>query len=209
MIMKKRIGLYGGTFDPPHNGHVYAAGMFLEKMSLDRLFIMPANIPPHKRISVYDDPRLRLEMCKAAFENIDGVEVSDYEISKKGVSYTVDTLNYLSGCDREIYMLCGDDMLLSLSSWRRAEEIFSLAHIVCMRRYNTDDEKLRECAESYRKIYGADVYLIDETAVPISSTEIRERLSLGESCESFLPSAVEKYIEKHGLYGKGIGKSEE
>ena len=82
MIMKKRIGLYGGTFDPPHNGHVYAAGMFLEKMSLDRLFIMPANIPPHKRISVYDDPHLRLEMCKAAFENIDGVVVSDYEILK-------------------------------------------------------------------------------------------------------------------------------
>lgn len=201
--LTKRIGLYGGTFDPPHAGHVRAAEEFIRAMGLDTLYIMPANVPPHKKIEHDDDPRLRLEMCRIAFGGIDGVQVSDYEISKSDVSYTVDTLRYMESVHEgdEIFMLLGDDMLLSLDEWRNPEEIFRAAHIVCMRRYTDDNGVLSAKKRFFEEIFCARISIIDEVPMPASSTEIRERLMSGDDCGKLLPCKVAEYIKRHGMYG--------
>lgn len=208
--LKSRVGLYGGTFSPPHLGHLHAACEFVEKLSLDRLVIMPVNIPPHKQAEHLVDGKRRLELCRIAFGSIDNAEISDYEISKDGVSYTVDTLRHMSNENTELYMLCGDDMFLTLDTWRRACEIFSLTSVVCMRRYLTDGEPLLIKKAEYEEKYGARVYFIDAAAYPVSSTEIRERLKNGESCDGLLDTEVEKYIRENGIYlrDKGSIKSE-
>ena len=197
---KRRVGLYGGTFSPPHMGHVHAAREFIKGAELDELVIMPANIPPHKKVKYPVDGNTRLEMCRMAFGGILKAYVSDYEIEKQGISYTVDTLKHLSCEDRDLFMLCGDDMFLTLDTWRLASEIFSLTTIVCMRRYKTPEDELLLKRKEYEEKYGARVIFITAPAYPASSTEIRERLQKGESLAGLLPADVEDYIRRHGLY---------
>ena len=132
---RKRIGIYGGTFAPPHNGHVHAARCFTEEVRLDKLYIMPTFIPPHKTSEPDDDPSDRLEMAKLAFSGIDGASVSDFEIVRGGKSYTVNTLEYFCaeqtcfyhsehGTDRNGYLslprllLCGVSVYLNLLKYR-------------------------------------------------------------------------------------------
>ena len=155
----QRIGLYGGTFDPPHIGHVRAARNFICAEKLDILYIMPANIPPHKQIDHADDPIRRFEMCKAAFGDIDGVVVSDYEIVRSGISYTVDTLRHLHDVSggAVLFMLCGDDMFLTLDRWREPDEIFRMSHIVCMRRYDDGEALIRAKAREYEERFGVPI----------------------------------------------------
>ena len=198
----QRIGLYGGTFDPPHIGHVRAARNFICAEKLDTLYIMPANIPPHKQIDHADDPIRRFEMCKAAFGDIDGVVVSDYEIVRSGISYTVDTLRHLydvSG-DSVLFMLCGDDMFLTLDRWREPDEIFRMSHIVCMRRYDDGEALIRAKAREYEECFNARVSLIDAPPYPASSTEIRQTVALGGDVSSAVPAQVCDYITVHGMY---------
>lgn len=194
-----RLGIYGGTFSPPHLGHVYAAGEFMRAASLDRLLIMPAGIPPHKRLENGDDPSVRLELCRAAFGKMEKVEVSDYEAAKGGVSYTADTLEHFAAHDVELSLLCGTDMFLTLDLWRRPDVIFSLSHVYGIRRAASDSE-LEEKAEEYRRRFGASVSVIESMPYEVSSTEVRERLRRGESCEGLLPDAVYRLIDKMGLY---------
>ena len=113
-----RIGIYGGTFSPPHNGHLAAARAFMEQMWLDILYVIPAAIPPHKQMAEPVSAADRLEMCRRAFAGMEGVYVSDMEIRRGGKSYTVDTLRELSGDDRRLFLLCGTDMVLTLDEWR-------------------------------------------------------------------------------------------
>ena len=200
--MKEKIGLYGGTFSPPHAGHVNAARNFVKFIGLDRLYVMPANIPPHKVVSNPVPTEMRLEMCRRAFGDLPNTMVSDYECMKEGVSYTVDTLRYLSAGSRELYMLCGDDMFLTLDSWRLAGEIFSLTNIVCMRRYDCDGEVLLQKKKEYEEKFGARVIFIDAEALPVSSTEIREMINCGcEDLKKYLDEDVISYININGLYG--------
>lgn len=200
MTEKTRIGIYGGTFSPPHFGHVHAAREFLRAAELDRLLIMPAGIPPHKSTEPGDDPYRRLQMCELAFSGMETVEVSDYEIRKPGLSYTSDTLEHFAAADAELCLLCGTDMFLTLDLWRRPETIFSLAHIFGMRREDTDISELEEKAEAYRTRFGARVSIISSLPTPASSTDIRSRLRAGESCEGILPGAVLDYIVQNRLY---------
>jgi len=199
-VQKIRVGLYGGTFSPPHLGHIHAAREFTEKLSLDRLVIMPAGIPPHKEVKYYVDGETRLELCRIAFGGIGKAEFSDYEIEKHGVSYTVETLRHMHDSDTELFMLCGDDMFLTLDTWKCAEEIFSLTSIVCMRRYLTDEKPLLIKKAEYEEKYAARVFFIDAAAFPVSSTEIREKLMNGESCDGLLDPSLERYIRERGLY---------
>lgn len=203
MAEKKRVGLYGGTFSPPHRGHVNAAAEFVQKMDLDVLYVMPANIPPHKEVLNPVPAEDRLEMCRIAFGEVERAIVSDYEIRKAGVSYTVDTLRHLASEENELFMLCGDDMMLTLDRWREAEEIFRLTSIVCMRRYDTDDAPLQEKRAEYRSLYGAKVHFIKACPIPVSSTEIREMIKDGAAAEGeYLHPDVIKFIVEKGLYAE-------
>lgn len=197
-----KTGIYGGTFSPPHIGHYLAAKAFLENYSLDELLIIPALVPPHKQINYADDPASRLELCRIAFSKLDKVKISDMEIARGGKSYTVMTLRELTREDRELYFLCGTDMMLTLDEWYCPEEIFRLAHIVCMRREDDPENtlKLERKMEEYRKEFGASVSLIDATSFEISSSEVRAAIKAGKSTKEMLSAEVDEYIRRKGMY---------
>lgn len=197
-----RIGVFGGTFSPPHKGHVAAARAFLEQMQLDVLYVIPAAIPPHKQIDASDDPARRLRMCELAFADVKGAIVSDMEIARGGKSYTVDTLRALAGEDRRLFLLMGTDMMLTLGQWRAPEEIFRLCYPVYIRRENdaaTEAQIVSKNTEYLAK-YGRIVRRLTGEVIEISSTEIREKLQKGEDTSAFLPPSVEGYIRENGLY---------
>ena len=198
-----RIGIYGGTFAPPHEGHVAAAKEFLRQMQLDLLYIIPAAIPPHKQIDASDDPGRRLEMCRLAFAGIRGALVSDMEIARGGKSYTVDTLRALSAPDRRLFLLMGTDMMLTLDEWRQPEEIFRLCYPVYIRREEApaNDARIVEKNNLYLQKYGKIVRKLPADVIEISSTEIRRRAAAGESLSGVVPGAVETYIRENHLYG--------
>jgi len=201
-----RLGIYGGTFSPPHSGHVGAARAFAEQMGLDRLLIIPTAIPPHKMIGGGDDPEKRLEMCALAFADIEAAVVSDIEIRRGGQSYTVLTLRELSGRGDELFLLCGTDMIETLDRWYMADEIFSLCTPVAVSRDPRGEAKMAAKIAEYREKYSVDVPQITVKTVEISSSELRERIASGEDCSEYLTAEVLDYIKKNKLYGAGEGK---
>ena len=197
-----RVGIYGGAFSPIHVGHVAAAKAFMEQMWLDVLFVIPTGKSPHKNMSSGASDSDRLEMCRRAFEGIEGVIVSDIEIRREGVSYTVDTLRSLEDGDRRLFMLCGTDMILTLDTWHEPDEIFRLAYPVYIRRESDEslDEKLIAKVTEYRNKYGKNVVKIKAPAISVSSSEIRRRVSEGEDISGLVPETVAEYIKEKGLY---------
>ena len=197
-----RIGIYGGTFSPPHNGHIQAARAFMEQMWLDFLYVIPTATPPHKEMEVAVSAEDRLAMCRAAFAGIEGVYVSDMEIRRGGKSYTVDTLRELYGEDRRLFLLCGTDMVLTLDQWRSPEEIFKLSYPVYIRRDNDRslDDRIVEKIALYHQKYGKVVRRIVTEPIVVSSSDVRDALTDGRSISKMVPSAVEKYIRDNHLY---------
>ena len=197
-----RIGIYGGTFSPPHNGHLQAARAFMEQMWLDILYVIPTAIPPHKQMDVPVSPTDRMEMCRLAFSGMEGVYVSDMEISRGGKSYTAETLRALKTEDNELYFLTGSDMFLSLPNWREPEAIFKLATIVALTRECEAEviESLSAAAASYRERFGARTVVLPVEAIEMSSSLVREKCKNGEDCTAWVPASVLAYIEEKGLY---------
>lgn len=201
---KQRIALFGGTFAPPHLGHVHAVKTLSEHIDVDRIIIMPTFMPPHKVKVKGDTPELRLEMCRAAFGSIDKAYVSDYEIERGGVSYTVHTLEHLTSEfeNADIFLLCGTDMFLTLNSWFRAERIFSLARIVCIPRYSENIDFLNVKKQEYEDEFGAEISIIGSDPFEVSSTEIRCLITEGEDLSEYLPSGVIEIIRREKLYNE-------
>lgn len=199
---KIRTGLFGGTFAPPHLGHVHAVETILREAGLDEILVMPTATPPHKVKAKGDTPELRLEMCRAAFESLAQVTVSEYEIRKGGVSYTVQTLEHFAETEpeREIFLICGTDMFLTLDKWYRAPDIFRLAKILCIPRDSTEFDVLTEKQTVYHENYHADTRILAAEPVDMSSTEVRRRIENGEDLTDFLPSAVIEIIRREKLY---------
>ena len=198
-----RIGIYGGTFSPPHNGHIAAAKAFMEQMWLDFLFVIPTAVPPHKEMEDPVSAADRYRMTQLAFEGIEGVYVSDMEIRRGGKSYTVDTLRELSGEDRRLFLLCGTDMMLTLDEWHEADEIFRLCYPVYTRREKDPllDNVIVKKIAAYKEKYGKVVRKIQVEPFVVSSHEIREKMRAGESVADLIPPSVAKYIFDNHLYG--------
>ncbi len=197
-----RVGIFGGTFAPIHNGHVAAAKAFMEQMKLDYLYIMPACIPPHKQIDSSDDPIYRLKMCELAFSGVDGVLISDFEIKRGGKSYTYDTLVEFSRPDVRLFFMCGTDMVLTFDTWYRAEDLFKLCYPVYVRR--EDDPIMTQrivakISEYYQK-YGVMFRRIVVDPIEISSTQIRKKVAKGDDISKLVPSEVASFIKKNQLY---------
>ena len=197
-----RVGIFGGTFSPVHNGHVESAKAFMEQMKLDYLYIMPTCLPPHKQIDPSDDPKHRLRMCELAFADVDGVVISDVEIRRGGRSYTYDTLKELSRPDTRLFFLCGTDMVLTFDTWYRFEDIFKLCYPVYVRRENDpiiSQRIVAKITEYYRK-YGVMFRRIVTEPIEISSTDIRKKVAADEDISHLVPRSVEKYIKENLLY---------
>ena len=197
-----RVGIYGGTFSPVHNGHVAAAKAFMEQMWLDILYIIPTGVTPHKDMKGNATAVDRLEMCRLAFAGLEGVIVSDMEMRREGKSYTVDTLRELYDPEGRLFLLMGTDMLMTLDQWREPEEIFRLFYPVYVRR-ETDgelDAPIVEKIKSYQDKYGKVVRRIVTPAIELSSTDVRAAVAEGFPIEGAVPPAVASYIRAHGLY---------
>ena len=197
-----RVGIYGGTFAPIHNGHVAAAKAFMEQMKLDYLFIIPTYMPPHKAVDGSDDPLYRLKMCELAFADTDGIVISDTEIARGGVSYTYDTLRELQRPDTRLFLLCGTDMVLTFDKWYRYEDIFKMCYPTYVRR--EDDPVITakivaKIGEYYEK-HGVMFRRIVTDPIRISSTEIRRAVREGKSISGLVPEGVEKFIKDNRLY---------
>lgn len=198
----EKIGIFGGTFSPPHIGHVKTAEDFAREIKADRLFIIPTNLPPHKDYGTEASADERLEMARLAFSSVPSAEVLDIEVRRGGRSYTYETLQELWREERELYFLCGTDMFLTLGEWRNPEIIFSLA-TVCYARREEDssvDNLISERAAEYTARYGAKILPIKNSVVDISSTELRKILSEGGDAKGLLPDGVYRYILDRGLY---------
>jgi len=198
----ERLGIYGGTFSPPHLGHVHAAKVFLREMQLDKLLIIPTYIPPHKTRNEQTSVEDRLAMCKLAFSFSDKIEVSDMEIRRGGKSYTSDTLCALKTDERSLFFLCGTDMFLTIDAWHEPQTIFAHATIVCMQRENDPflSEQIRKKSEFYRLTFGAETYILHGNALKLSSSEVRADITEhGDFSEKLSPTVAE-YIQKRGLY---------
>ena len=202
MTDKRRIGIFGGTFSPPHLGHIRSAERFVKALKLDELIIIPAFLPPHKEIDGEADEGARLEMCRVAFSHIDKARVSDIEIKRGGRSYTYLTLEELYSPDCELYLLIGTDMLLSFDTWKNPERIFELSSVCYVRR--EEDRELDSVIDGkiceYKERFGADIVRVDSDALEISSSELRDMIKRKASLTDYLSSGIISYIEERGLY---------
>ncbi len=166
--MSCKIGIYGGSFSPPHAGHLRAARTFWNVAGLDKLIIMPAASAPNKKGVSTAASVHRLEMAKIAFGTLDiDCEVSDFEISRGGISYTIDTLEHFSR-QGELSFLMGSDMFLSLESWRRFEDILKITEIVCVRRENDPEiaENIAALGQKFAREYGARIIVVSDEPIP-------------------------------------------
>ena len=197
-----RVGIYGGTFSPVHNGHVAAAKAFMEQMWLDILYVIPTGVTPHKTMKGDATARDRLEMCRLAFADVEGVIVSDLEMKREGKSYTVDTLREMYDPAGRLFFLMGTDMLLTLDQWREPEEIFRLCYPVYIRREADAalDERIVEKITAYHQRFGKMVPRIVAPAIELSSSAVREAVAGGESIDGMVPPAVARYIRENHLY---------
>ncbi len=198
----ERVGIYGGTFAPVHNGHVAAARAFLDQMKLDKLLIIPTYIAPHKDEDVYGDPLHRMKMCELAFVNDADIEVSDIEIKRGGKSYTVDTVKALTKPDRKLFLMCGTDMMLSFDRWREFDVIFKLCCPVYVRRENDTslDAKIIAKNQEYYEKYGAAFRKILVEPLDINSTDIRRMIHDRQDISGYVSTEVMNYIQEYGLY---------
>ena len=199
---KLRVGIYGGTFAPIHNGHVASALAFMRQMKLDYLYVIPTYLPPHKSVDISDSPKMRLRMCELAFEGIDGIIVSDIEIKRGGKSYTYDTLTELSDDDKKLFLLCGTDMVLSFDTWYRFEDIFKLCYPTYVRRESDkilENRIINKITEYYNK-YGVMFRRILTDPIEISSTDIRNACKEGREISGMVPESVERFIRENKLY---------
>ena len=199
----ERVGIYGGTFNPPHVGHKNALRAFALCEEIDRILVIPDYLPPHKEMSADVSARDRLEMARLAFFDVPKAEISDMELCREGRSYTVDTLRSLVKEDRELALLVGTDMFLTLDRWFCFEEIFRLATIYCVRRECDGDvtEQIQSKAQEYRDRYGARISFVPADAVEVSSTDLRSWLaSQSDAVDDLLDPRVYEYIRERGLY---------
>ena len=196
-----RIGIFGGTFSPVHNGHIAMLNSFAREPYIDKILVVPTFVPPHKPEDLGASVEDRIRMLELATRGVDKAEISLVEIERGNISYTVDTLRELSGSD-ELYLLLGGDMFLSLEFWREPEEIMRLAHIVVGRRENDHviGEKIKEYKAYLERKFGARVHETLFPPVVLSSSEIRERLIHGESIDALVPPCVASYIKEKQLY---------
>jgi nicotinate-nucleotide adenylyltransferase len=189
----KRIGIFGGTFDPPHNGHIAIAEEAMKQLSLDIIYFVPAYLPPHKLQHYSMTAKHRLTMVQLAIDGHKGFEVSTIELRRRGISYTVDTLKafrrYFPNAD--LILIIGADNLEQFQSWKSPKVILRLACLAVYKRKGFN-QSLKKQNIAFQLIKGQ--------LLQVSSTEIRKRLMKGLIVSKLIPRLIERYIKRHSLY---------
>ena len=199
MMTEKAIGIMGGTFDPIHFGHLFIAAAAVEQFSLDNVIFVPSALSPHKLNKTITSPEMRYEMTLLATLDNAKFSVSRVEIERGGLSYTIDTVKYFQEKypEHKIYFITGADTILDVAFWKSPEELMQNVYFLAAKRpgYSLDDLK----SEFYQK-YSDRIFFMQIPQIGISSTEIRERVEKDKSIKYYLPTQVETYIKKVGLY---------
>ena len=190
-VSSLRIGVLGGTFDPVHLGHLVVASEVCAALALDKVFLVPANQQPFKDTTGHASPTQRLEMCRAATAGDDRLDVSDVDLVRGGVTYTVDTLADLGKVypGAELFFIAGADAIARLSEWRDPERLMKLARFVGVSRPGYTNA-----------ILSAPHLVVDAPKMGVSSTEVRRRVRTGAPVRYLVPGAVATYIDQHRLY---------
>jgi nicotinate-nucleotide adenylyltransferase len=195
-----RVGILGGSFNPPHLGHLVMAQEAHAQLGLDRVVLMPARLPPHKRLRDDPGPEARLELCRAAVAGDGRFEVSRLELDREGPSYTVDTLRQIHAGSPgdELTFIVGGDVAVGLPEWREPEAVLALATIAVAER---EGISRRRIAERVATLRGGDrLRFFDMPRLDISSSEIRRRVQEGRPIRYLVPDAVARIIAARGYY---------
>jgi nicotinate-nucleotide adenylyltransferase len=215
-----KIGLFGGTFDPIHWGHLRSAEEVSETFGLDRVYFIPAAVPPHKRGQTATPPRDRLQMVRLAVAKNPKFSVSTAEISRPGVSYSIDTIREFSAALKKndsLYFIIGLDAFREIGTWKDFAAIFSLCNfIVTSRPGSKEKDPLKGTGVAVKKLFcydfqqrnyrhksGTRVYFDELTDIAISASEIRALVKEGKSIRYLVPPKVEEYIKRRDLYSNG------
>ena len=199
-----RLGLFGGTFDPVHYGHLILAEFCRQQCRLDKIWFLPTAVPPHKCDRECSPVETRIKMLELAVAGNEHFAVNRYEADRGGVNYTVDTLNHFRTQmpDAELFFLMGADMLLDLPNWRDSSLVCELATVVSVRRGGQPEPDFASLAEIApdERIEEFRRHQVEMPVIEISSTNIRERIRLGLTIRYLTTPAVEQFISSHGLY---------
>jgi len=193
----------GGTFNPPHLGHLICAQEAYLQLGLDRVTLIPARIPPHKPVEDEPGAEHRLELCRLAIQGDEHrFDVSDLEVAREGPSYTVDTLQELhsSAPDHELFLIVGGDIAAGLPTWREPERVLSLATLAVARRRGTPRAAVDDALGTLRGGERARFFRMPRIA--ISSTMLRDRVRAGDPIRYYVPDQVVNYINQHQLYAR-------
>jgi len=186
------VGIFGGTFDPIHDGHLITTRYVLEQRKLDKIIFIPCNLSPHKTERVTTESVHRLNMLKLAIEQIPQFEYSDYEINKGEISFTYDTLTFLKKEYENLELIIGYDNLHTFHKWKMPDEILKIAKLVVMKR--TTDKY------NFHNKYFEQAIILDTPTIEISSTQIRERIKNNLPIDFLVPDKVKEYIFQNALY---------
>jgi nicotinate-nucleotide adenylyltransferase len=196
----RSLGILGGTFNPPHLGHLAIARHALAELGLARVVLVPAGTPPHKAVADDPGPQRRLEMCRLLLDGVAGVSVCALELERDGPSYTVDTLRaiHASHPEAELTFIVGADIAGTLPAWREPEQLLELAELAVAARPGSDRDGVLDALASL----GGDarVRFLDAPLLDASSSDVRERAGAGEPIEQLVGASVAGYIAEHGLY---------
>ena len=189
-----KIAVFGGTFNPFHNGHLQIIQSLIKLNAFKKIIVIPTNIPPHKTSSYLASGEDRLNMCKLALSSYTQVYISDIEILRDGPSYTYDTVCELMKTEGDkICLVCGGDMISTLDTWYNYQELIKLVDIVAFKRIGTDDEAFYRTIDKIR-LAGGVVSILEDEIIDISSTEIRDNKDFN------VPDVVREYIVQKRLY---------
>lgn len=200
-MMKKKIAIFGGTFNPIHLGHIRLATAFQESIGFDKILLIPTKIPPHKQAPDLVAETHRYQMCRLAVQEHSRFEVSDIELKRTTKSYTYDTLTELQKIypDAELFLIMGSDMFLTFTEWYRAEEMLSMVTLLTAARNPEETEALAQCKRELER-RGGKAFVLDIAPMVISSTEVREQIKAGKMPTDCLDERVLRYIREHDLY---------
>lgn len=202
MAEKKRVGILGGTFDPIHVGHLMTAEAVRDEYHLDKVIFIPAAVPPHKQNQDVTEAMHRYVMTVLATCSNHNFEVSDIEMNRPGPSYTIDTIRELLerfGEDTEFYFITGADAIQEIHTWDRIEELLEMCHFIGASRQGCLPD-VNQIKASFGELGKRKIHRLETPELEISSTDIRNRIKKGYSIKYIVPTAVEQYIYKQGLY---------
>ncbi|HEX7357844.1 MAG TPA: nicotinate-nucleotide adenylyltransferase [Ignavibacteriaceae bacterium] len=187
------VGIFGGTFDPIHNGHLITAQSVKELRNLEKIIFIPAYISPHKQHAKASGAQHRLNMLKLAIENIPFFECSDFEIKQHTISYTIDTLREFKKYYDKIDLIIGYDNIFQFHTWKEPDEILKLANVVVLKRKSSHPI-------NYVDKYVESANFVETRGIEISATDIRNRVHAGLPIYYLVPEKVLEYINKNNLY---------